>query len=182
MRSKTMAEKSANEFYATPLEASLLAKPLMTPGIKWWEPCAGDGGISQAFPNEIVYQSDLNVMMPGVHQADVLTCDKPEGITGLITNPPFTLGHEIVSRGLFEWKIPVLVLMRVEYMSGKNRLDIRKHLTKMHIVSDLIKFVRDDGTHINGNGTGRCAWMLFEPDVVAENVEMKWVLYPEKTK
>lgn len=179
MRSKKMADKSAFEFYATPKEAVLLAKPLMDPKIKWWEPCAGDGAIRDNLPN-VIKSSDINIMADNIEQLDVLKCEKPKGITGMITNPPFTLGHDIIKRALFEWKIPALMLMRVEYMAGKNRLDIRKHMTKMCIVSDLIKFRRDDDTYINGNGTGRCAWMLFDPNQTVKQVELTWGLYETK--
>ena len=104
-------------------------------------------------------------------------CDLPNGINALVTNPPFTLGYDLVKKCLYEWKIPVLLLMRLEYINAKARRDVRKHLTHLHIVSDMIKFTTESGRVVNGNGTGRCAWMLFDPNVITETTETKWVLF-----
>ena len=102
---------------------------------------------------------------------------KPDNIDGIITNPPFTLGYELIKKSLFEWKVPCLLLMRVEYIAAKARQDVVKHMTDMHIVSDLIKFETESGRIVNGNGTGRCAWMLFDPNETPEFIRMKYVLY-----
>ena len=174
------AGKEKNEFYPTPIEAVDLAIPLMDKTLSWWEPCAGDGAISNRL--DIDFSSDLEPQAPFISTLNVLECDKPEGVQAIITNPPFTLGYDIVHRALFEFKIPALMLMRVEYMAGKNRMDIRKHMTKMHIVSELIKFTTTSGRVVNGNGTGRCAWMLFEPDKTPDTVETKFVLYGNPTE
>jgi hypothetical protein len=169
------AEKERNEFYRTPSQAVDLAIPLMDKELSWWECCAGDGAISNRL--HTTFASDLEPQADNIETLDVLNCDKPENVNAIITNPPFTLGYDIVHRALFEWGITALMLMRVEYMSGKNRLDIRKHLTKMHIVSEQIKFATSNGRVVNGNGTGRCAWFLFEPNKTPSSVETKFVLY-----
>ena len=178
MRNRT---KEKNEFYATPSEAVKLAIPLMNNSLKWWECCAGDGAISNntSITADIVVASDIDPKHEDIVMLNVLECDKPNNINAIITNPPFTLGHDIIKRALFEWKIPILVLMRVEYMAGKNRLDIRKHLTKIHIVSDLIKFKTESNRIVNGNGTGRCAWFLFEPTITPISVDCKFVMYSD---
>lgn len=170
--------KELFEFYPTPIEAVELARPLLDKDTKWWEPCAGDAVILNHFDN-VVLGSDINPRAENVEQLDFFQSDLPAGIGGIITNPPFSLGYDIVKKALFEYKIKALMLMRVEYMSGKNRMDIRQHLTKMHIISDLVKFKTVSGRIVNGNGTGRVAWMLFEPDKQPETVEMKWVLYDD---
>lgn len=167
--------KEFNEFYVTPPQAVDLAKPLMDNDLLWWECCAGDGAISNRLP--ITFASDINPQAENIQTLDVLECEKPKGVNAIITNPPFTLGYDIVHRALFTWNIPALMLMRVEYMSGKNRLEVRKHLTKMHIVSELIKFTTSDGRVVNGNGTARCAWFLFEPNKIPSTIETKFVLY-----
>ena len=106
-----------------------------------------------------------------------MVMDKPKNIEGIITNPPFTLGYELIKKSLYEWKIPALLLLRVEYIAAKSRQDVVKYMTDMHIVSDLIKFETISGRIINGNGTGRCAWMLFDPDANPDYIKMKYVLY-----
>ena len=172
-------QKELYEFYPTPIEAVRLAKPLMG-DIKWWEPCAGDGVILNNCEN-VTVGTDINPRADNISKADYFDTDLPNDVGGIITNPPFSLGYDMVKRALFDLKVPALMLMRVEYMCGKNRIDIRRHLTKMHIISELVKFTTSSGRVVNGNGTGRVAWMLFEPDKTPETVEMKWVLYGDAT-
>ena len=61
----------------------------------------------------------------GIEKLNVLTCDKPKDVDAIITNPPFFAINEILDRALFEWKIPILLLCRIEPLSTK----IRNHYT-----------------------------------------------------
>lgn len=176
MRSRKKKDKEEYEFYPTPLEAIELARPLLDMKKKWWEPCAGDGRILEYYDN-IIIGTDIKPRSSTVEYGDFMNMDKPINVEGIITNPPFTLGYELVKKSLFEWKIPCLLLMRVEYIAAKNRQDVTKYLSDMHIVSDLIKFKTESGRIVNGNGTGRCAWMLFDPNNDSEHIRMKYVLY-----
>jgi len=173
-------QKEKNEYYPTQHEAIELARPLLSKDKNWWEPCAGDGRIMRHFSN-VVLSTDIDPRSPDVVKNDFTSMSKPANIDGIITNPPFTLGYELIKKSLFEWKIPCLLLMRVEYIAAKARQDVVKHMTDMHIVSDLIKFETESGRIVNGNGTGRCAWMLFDPNETPEFIRMKYVLYG-KTK
>ena len=110
-------QKEPYEFYPTPIEAVRLAEPLMG-DIKWWEPCAGDGVIVNNFDSVIV-GTDINPRAENILKADFFEADLPKEAGGIITNPPFSLGYDIVKRALFDFKVPALVLMRVEYMCGK---------------------------------------------------------------
>jgi hypothetical protein len=78
---------------------------------------------------------------------------------------------------MLEWKIFALLLMRVEYMAAKKRHDMALYMSHMHIVSDLIKFTTETGRIVNGNGTGRCAWMLFDPNKTTDEIILKYVKY-----
>lgn len=169
-------QKEYLEYYPTPFPAIELARPLLDVNKKWWEPCAGDGRILEYFDN-VILGTDINPKSPKVLQGDFTLMSKPDNIDGVITNPPFTLGYSLIKKCLYEWKIPCLLLLRVEYIAAKARQDVVKHLVEMHIVSDLIKFETETGRIVNGNGTGRCAWMLFDPKQLPEYIRMKYVLY-----
>ena len=179
MRGRKKEDKEEHEFYPTPIDAVELARPLLDQNKKWWEPCAGDGRILKHFDN-VILGTDIKPRSAEVQEDDFRTMDKPENIEGIITNPPFTLGYDLIKKSLYEWKIPALLLMRVEYIAAKARQDVVKHMTDMHIVSDLIKFETISGRIVNGNGTGRCAWMLFDPNKTPEYIRMKYVLYKIK--
>tara|TARA_B100000767_G_C19454206_1_gene405353 strand:+ start:47 stop:616 length:570 start_codon:yes stop_codon:yes gene_type:complete len=179
MRNRKKQNKEEHEFYPTPIDAVELARTLLDQNKRWWEPCAGDGRILNHFDN-VILGTDIKPRSPEVKESNFITMNKPKNIEGIITNPPFTLGYDLIKKALYEWKIPALLLMRVEYIAAKARQDVVKHMTDMHIVSDLIKFETISGRIVNGNGTGRCAWMLFDPNKTPEYIRMKYVLYKKK--
>lgn len=168
-------ERADRDFYRTPVEAAELAIDLMDKNLQWWEPCAGDGAISSNVPG-ITYASDIHPMSNGIDKLDMLTCDKPDNVNAVVTNPPFFAQYELLDRCLYEWKIPALLLVRVEPLSTQKRNHYTKHLSKLHIVSSLIKFETEDGRIVNGNGTVRCGWFLFTPETV-EYTQTKWVTF-----
>tara|TARA_R100001463_G_scaffold118098_2_gene173752 strand:+ start:163 stop:678 length:516 start_codon:yes stop_codon:yes gene_type:complete len=169
MRNRKTADR---EFYRTPKEAVLLAGNIMN-NVQWWECCAGDGSISNVLP-KITYASDIHPLAEGIDTLDVLTCPKPNNIDAVITNPPFTLAQNILDRCLFEWDIPVLLLVRIEPFCTVKRKKYADLISDMHIVTNLIRFETEDGRIVNGNGTMRCAWMLFKPNHVG-GCNTKWV-------
>lgn len=172
MRFRDRAER---DFYRTPVPAVKLAQELMNPDLRWWEPCAGDGAISNNLSG-ITYASDIYPMTDSIATLDMLTCDKPENIDAVVTNPPFFAQYQLLDRCLFEWKIPALLLIRIEPLSTQKRNSYTKYLSKLHIVSSLIKFETEDGRIVNGNGTVRCGWCLFTPEPV-KYTETKWVTF-----
>jgi hypothetical protein len=174
--------KEEHEYYPTPIDAVELAKPLLDQNKKWWEPCAGDGRILEHFADNVVLGTDIKPRSSKVQEGNFMMMDKPpdDRVEGIITNPPFTLGYDLIKKSLYEWKIPALLLLRVEYIAAKSRQDVVKNMTDMHIVSDLIKFETISGRIVHGNGTGRCAWMLFDPEKTPEYIRMKYVTYVRK--
>ena len=166
---------SARDFYRTPRECVELAKDLMDGSLRWWEPCAGDGAISSTLP-QVTFASDIHPLKEGIDKLDILTCDKPDNVDAIITNPPFFAINEILNRALFEWKIPILLLIRIEPLSTQKRNYFTKFISNMHIVSSLIKFTTEDNRIVNGNGTMRCAWTLFNP-IQQNQCITKWVVY-----
>jgi hypothetical protein len=167
----------AVDFYRTPIECVKLASDLMDENLRWWEPCAGDGAISSYYP-EITFASDIKPVAKGINRLDVLRCDKPRNVDAIITNPPFFAAYDVLERALGEWKIPALLLIRIEPLSTQKRNAYTKRLSQMHIVSNLVKFETDDGRIVNGNGTMRCAWCSFEPGVVRHTIT-RWMTYED---
>ena len=159
MRNREVADR---EFYRTPIEAVLLADELMEDA-RWWECCAGDGAISSVL-SKVTYASDIHPLARGIDKLDALTCSKPANVDAVITNPPFSLVQDILDRCLFEWSMPVLLLARVEPFCTVKRKKYADLMSNMNIVTNLIRFETEDGRIVNGNGTMRCAWMLFKPN------------------
>jgi hypothetical protein len=175
------ARRADRDFYRTPQECVELAAPLMDNALRWWEPCAGDGAISAWYSSLISFASDIHPLKPEIKKLDALRCDKPDGIDAIITNPPFYAAYALLDRALFEWRIPALMLIRIEPLSTLKRKQYTAHLSHMNIVSNLIAFETADGRIVNGNGTMRCAWCLFSPRTVQFTIT-HWVAYGEGDK
>jgi len=169
MRNRIKADR---EFYRTPKEAVLLADKLMD-NLRWWECCAGDGAISNVL-SKVTYASDIHPLAEDIDTLDILTCHRPDNVDAVITNPPFSLAQDILDRCLFEWSMPVLLLARIEPFCTMKRKRYSDMMSDMHIVTNLIRFETEAGRIVNGNGTMRCAWMLFKPSH-AGGCNTEWV-------
>lgn len=177
MRSR---ERAKNDFYRTPPECAALIKRHLPKHQNWWECCAGDGVIVD-ISKRITLATDLQPRRSDILKADILTCEKPSGIDAVVTNPPFNIAENIMERILFDFNLPLLFLVRVEFMNALKRKKLQDCVAHMDIVSELIKFETEGGRIINGNGTGRCAWFYMTPSKnVAQTVS--WVAYERTHK
>ena len=163
------------DFYKTPTECVNIISDYSKKFNNWWECCAGDGAIVDAFPN-ISLATDINPRRNDIENLDILTCSKPNNIDAVITNPPFVCADKIVEKILFEFELPLLFLMRVEYMNALKRKHLHKHINNVMIISNLIKFETEEGRIINGNGTGRCAWFFMTPKK-NEKTNLDWLYF-----
>ena len=175
MRSR---QREKNDFYRTPPECAELIKRHLSKHNNWWECCAGDGVIKDV-SNQIALATDLFPRRKDILKSDILTCEKPNGIDAVVTNPPFNIAEEIIERILCEFNLPLLFLVRVEFMNALKRKSLQDRVAHMDIVSELIKFEAEDGRIINGNGTGRCAWFYMTPSK-NETQTVSWVSYKKK--
>lgn len=172
MRNRTRAK---DDFYKTPEPCARLIEKYLPLHESWWECCAGDGVIFDV-SDKIRLATDLNPRRSDIQTLDVLTCDKPDGVDAVVTNPPFNLADEIMERLLFEFNLPILFLVRVEFINAMKRKRLQECIHHMDIVTNLIKFETEDGRIINGNGTGRCAWFYMKPEKQKEQI-VSWVSY-----
>lgn len=123
-------ERRDHDFYATPpenVDCLHLAEPL--DGTFWWEPACGTGNISKRVEELTgvgVCSTDLIDRGYGLGGKDFLLIEKaPEGITGIITNPPFDDLAEAFIRHAIDLMRPVngkvIMFLRNEYDCGKTR-------------------------------------------------------------
>jgi methylase of polypeptide subunit release factors len=94
-------ERIENEFYPTPIKfVDCLAAHFPLSEMTWWEPCAGQGHIAltvEKITGDYVEKSDImayelaeGLFLDDVEIVDFLaTTEAPEGVTGIITNPPY---------------------------------------------------------------------------------------------
>ena len=67
---------------------------------------------------------------------------------------------------------PISPKSKKVYVSGTIHPDIRVPFREISLSNSAPGIV-------NGNGTGRCAWMLFDPKKTPEHIRMKYVTYFE---
>lgn len=124
-------ERRDHDFYATPpenVDCLHLAEPL-DGMVNWWEPACGTGNISiriEELTGKFVFSTDLIDRNFGIADVDFLkTAKAPDGITGIITNPPFgDLAEDFIRHALKLMepvKGKVIMFLRNEYDCGKDR-------------------------------------------------------------
>lgn len=117
--------REANDFYKTPPECTqaLLSVETIPPGVIW-EPACGDGAISKVLRRRghTVLSTDLVDRGFGEPRRDFLMeTDRPEGVNGIITNPPFKLAADFVLHAQ-ALRIPyVAMLLRLAWLEGSVR-------------------------------------------------------------
>lgn len=120
-------DRVANDFYATTPECvtSLLAvEEQYLKGMKIYEPCCGDGAISDLMINAgyEVYSADLVDRGYGDTGIDFLTVESTD-CQAIVTNPPFNLSEKFITHALEVLKVDYLaLLLKSQYWHSKRRM------------------------------------------------------------
>jgi hypothetical protein len=132
-----------------------------------WEPACGRGAIVRVLRDagHTVIASDIVKYDRSVgvdFLADFLTVDRaPDGVSTVLTNPPFMFADEFVRHGLK--LVPrVVMLLRLDFLEGETRCDILDsgNLARVYVFRDRVPF-RRDGWEKSGN---KIAFAWFEWD------------------
>lgn len=136
------AERKANDFYETPLEA--IEALLYSPGVREimpervLDPGAGRGAILQVMKKRwtlprasaIAIENDPNLAVElrthpfCVVEDDFLTLPAFEDVGVIVCNPPYSLAREFVARGhLRYWRVPQAYLLRLNFLASIKRKD-----------------------------------------------------------
>ena len=181
--SNPMEERSPKDFYETPIEAIV---PLLTEeffdGVIW-EPACGKGAISEIISGfgYKVYSSDLYDWGYGDVGVDFLNCQLPDNVTNIITNPPFSLSDDFMTRGLafVEQTQGKLVLFnRLQYLEGVKRKPIfeNSNLSKVYVFSRRVpRMDKLDYTGPRSTTMMAFAWFVWDYNKPQENPIIKWI-------
>lgn len=147
-------QRAAGDYYTTDPEAveKLLKKVGIFALYRIWEPACGCGNISkvlEAHGCEVV-STDLYDRGYGTPGIDFLQSKSvPDGVTMIITNPPYSLSDEFIKHamdilpegGLY------IALLNISYLAGKKRYsDIysRNYLDRVYIFSGRINCYKNN--------------------------------------
>lgn len=171
MRNRT---REKLDYYRTPRECVALRADVSNA----WDSCAGDGVFKEVLGDRIVKQSDINPRKDSIESLDFLGVNElPPGVEMVVVNPPFFKAAEFIQKAIFDLKVPIWALIRIEWLSTKKNQMLQDFCWEVEIVSELVKFQTEDGRVVNGNGTARVAWCLFKPQTEIGGKRMEWRYY-----
>ena len=156
--------RPSDDFYPTPPGATLalLQVEMFNPDI--WEPACGDGAISNVLKREgyRVISTDLNNHGYGVVGLDFLM----DGTTlqgDIVTNPPFSLAEEFISRCVKKGTRKFALLMKLQALEGqkRSRLLEQSGLARVWVFRNRLKLTRN-GVSMKNGGMIAFAWFVFE--------------------
>ena len=131
MKGKVLTNASVNrralDFYPTPPEAThaLLDFIELPAESKIWEPACGDGAMAEVFLSRgyRVHASDLRETGFGHGGVDFLAAPPTPGFDAIITNPPFAIALEFISRAIDQAPV-VAMLLKSQYWHAQKRVSI----------------------------------------------------------
>lgn len=121
----TAYKRVESDYYPTPPEATqalidaLLVGDMLHKEEHIWEPACGDGHMVNVFQNN-GFQVTATDILTG---EDYLTAEKPDGVSWIITNPPFSLAEEFIHRSL-KHNVPFAFLLKSQFWHAKKRFDL----------------------------------------------------------
>ena len=163
----TLAVNTASpdaEFFPTQAWATegLLARVKFSNPV--WEPAAGDGAMADVLVKRgyAVLASDLRDRgNPSVQSGvDFLTVPKVT-VGSVVTNPPFSLAEEFISKALACAEQRVAMLLRLAFLEGQRRRTLWEStpLEQVLVFSKRVSFRR--GLDVNEIGNGKIAFAWF---------------------
>lgn len=158
-------KRQRDDFYPSPPEATLelLSKENFSGAI--WEPACGDGAISKILiehGHEVV-STDLVARGYGESGIDFLMEWKALA-PNIITNPPFKLSEQFVTKALSLTTGKVAILQKVSWLAGQERKKMftATPLARVRVFSYRLKFERPEWEATGNGGMIDYAWFVWE--------------------
>lgn len=161
-----MSERQKNDFYPTPQKIidALLEEEEFEGYI--WEPACGDGAIVKAlkeFGYENIFWSDIKDY--GFEETELLDFinDKkspqyPMRVENIVTNPPYNLAKEFMSRACSMSMNKTALLFPLRYLAGKWRANFYRDypLSKIIVIPEKVDFLS------LGNPVIEVGWFIWD--------------------
>ncbi|HSV00841.1 MAG TPA: class I SAM-dependent methyltransferase [Roseiarcus sp.] len=173
---RSALKERRDDLYETPACATLALMRVEPLPHRIWEPAAGRGAISRELEaaGRHVMKSDL-VAHSGADEGIVTPVDfllelrssLLADAEAIVTKSPYKNADEFIRRGLFHFRLPVVVLLRLMAMEGANRSDlVDRHLVRVWAgIERLQKFQREGWKGPKQTSeTSPFAWFVFSPE------------------
>jgi hypothetical protein len=175
-----------NDFYATDMQSVRdLLNVADIKGKSFYEPCCGQGHISKVlleyFPEANHYATDLIDRGYGEGGVDFILDSIDTKADWIITNPPYSLAQEFITKSLFLTSKGVAMFLKIQFLEGQARRDWFKNtpLKYVYVFSKRQDPLRD-GMELNPEtgkkwGSTMCfAWYIWEQGYVGEPI-IRWI-------
>lgn len=180
-------QRIENDFYATnPISViKLLENYKVDNDSSIYEPCCGQGHISETiknfYPNTNITSTDLINRGYGIGNIDFLKIDENKKYDYIITNPPFKLAKEFITKSLNICNKSVCMFLKIQFLESVGRKEWLKNspLKYVYVFSERQCPMRN-GIEINPK-TGKkwsntiCfAWFIWEKNYKGEPI-IRWI-------
>ncbi len=143
---------------------------------KIWEPCCGDGAMS-----EVLRTSPYHVISSDLYDRGYAPArdffDMKGLVDNIVTNPPFNIAEKILHHALKITERKVCLLLRVAFLEGKGRwervYDI-KPPTRVLIFSSRLSIYPASQERVSG-GTTAYGWFIWDQELPIRATELKWI-------
>ncbi len=160
-------ERRARDAYDTPASAVDALRPLVRPGMRFMEPCAGAGRLVshlEAMGLVCEAMSDIEPRCATVVTAAFETVDAPMRAQLVITNPPWTF--DVVSALLAtqsaRWRLPMWLLLQADFAHNRRSAAAMRRCERVVSIG-RVRWI-EGSPHTSKDN---CAWYLFQPWDVA---------------
>ena len=191
---KETNNRQKDDWYVTPpgmVKALIESEPYLKADLraeKIWEPCCGNGAISEILKTEghEVISSDLYDRGYGTAGVDFLkTTEKPAEI--LVTNPPFKLANKMIQHAMnlevswHAWLLPLTYLSgQSRYLNIYNKRDDKgvrdkSGLSRVHVFSKRQTLWRGDQLRLKNSNSSMIdfGWFVFQ--LYADRPRIYWI-------
>lgn len=155
--------RPANDFYPTPEAGTLGLLKVETFSGNIWEPACGDGSMSKVLEAKgyTVISTDIEPRGYG-DQGDFFFYSSPLA-ENIVTNPPFRLAQEFVSRSLCLGCKKIAMLCKLAFLEGQERGKWFPNtpLKTVYVFSERLQMTRN-GEQPTGSGMIAFAWYVWE--------------------
>lgn len=127
----TAYRRHPSDYYPTPPEATqaLLDFLSLPEGTNVWEPACGEGHMV-----DVMRDNGLQVIGTDIQMGtDFLNAELPEGVSWIITNPPFSQAEQFI-RKCAQHEKPFALLLKSQYWHAAKRVNLFTDVTPAYVL------------------------------------------------
>lgn len=149
-----------------------------------WEPTCGAGHMARAIAEYAVVERASDIVdrgHDGMIIEDFLAVAPPPGRQWrpdwVITNPPFNLAEEFITRALAVATQGVAIMVRTQFLEGVGRYKRLFSTSPPELVLQYVERVPINSGHVrrkNTTATSYC-WLVWTPGYRSQHTDLRWI-------